>query len=415
MSNTEAEFVTCLCNTCSGKIEFERASFDPVAPAVVTCPHCGLETQLYISKTSVRIGGLPPLPQMPTPPIISPVSQPVTSGGSSLASQVTALESLSLEPQFTPATFQDFVGQEKVKARLELAVTAAKQRREALDHLLLVGSEGSGKRTLAHIIAGAMGANMRSTSGHTIETDGDLAGLLCNLEEGDILVVKEIHRIQSHIGQYLYPAMEQFQMDLTLFDPDSLPHPVHLNFPRFTLIGIAPSKERLNPRLLGCFPIAERLASYSVEELTYITKRFSSLLGSDIEEQAAIEIARSTDGTPRDVLKYLRRVQGYALVKAPRGKITAEIAAEALELFAPWEEASETGEIRDTTGNRTAIPSKVRREVWRRDGGKCVRCGSQEKLEFDHIIPVVKGGSNTARNIELLCEKHNRSKRDLIQ
>jgi holliday junction DNA helicase RuvB len=399
MSDTESEFVTCLCNTCSGKIEFAWALFDPEAPASVVCPHCGLETQLYIPNSPVSIPAVETSPQIPISPIVS---------------QVAALESLSLAPQFTPTTFQDFVGQKRVNARLELAVTAAKQRREALDHVLLVGPLGTGKSTLAHIIAKAMGANLRNASRPTSLEADHLADLLTNLEEGDVLFIAEIHHLQKATEEYLYPAIEDFKLNI-IIDQGSNARSVWLNLPRFTLIGTAPRREGLSPKLLSYFPIVEIMAPYSVEELTSITKRFSSLLGSDIEEQAANEIARSSEGTPRDVLKSLRRIQGYALVKAPCRKITAEIAVEALKLFAPWKEASEPGQSRDTSGNRTAIPSKVRREVWRRDGGRCVECGSGENLEYDHIIPVSKGGSNTARNIELLCEKHNRSKRDSIQ
>jgi holliday junction DNA helicase RuvB len=414
MSDTASEFVTCLCNTCSGKIEFERALFDPEAPASVVCPHCGLETQLCIPSLPVSIPAAETPPQIPTPPVILQAVQPLPSGGSSLASQLAALESLALDPRFTPTTFQDFVGQERVKARLELVVTAAKQRHEVLDHVLLVGPPGTGKTTLAVIIAKAMRANLRNTSGPTIPEGDFLAGLLTNLEEGDVLFINAIHRLPKGSEQYLYPAIEDFRLDV-IIDQGANARSVRLNLPRFTLIGTTPRKEGLSPRLLSYFPIVETTVPYGVEELNSITKRFAFVLGSAIEEQAANEIVRSSDGTPRDVLKFLRRVQGYAQVKAPCGKITADIAAEALKLFAPWEEASEPRQVRDSDGNRTAIPSKVRREVWRRDRGRCVKCGSRKSLEYDHIIPVVKGGSNTARNIELLCERCNRSKRDSIQ
>ena len=147
---------------------------------------------------------------------------------------------------------------------------------------------------------------------------------------------------------------------------------------------------------------------YSVDELAAIARRFAKSHNVEIDEDAAGRIARTADGTPLDVLNRLRHVRDFAHVKG-NGKITLEVAEAALKMLASSDEKQDASESRD------AIPSAVRREVWRRDGGKCVKCGSRKNLEYDHIIPVAKGGSNTARNIELLCEKHNREKRDSIQ
>jgi hypothetical protein len=148
--------------------------------------------------------------------------------------------------------------------------------------------------------------------------------------------------------------------------------------------------------------------AYSIDELAAIALRFAKSVEVEIDVDAAGKIARSADGTPIDVLNRLQHVQDFAHVKG-NGRITLEIAEAALKMLASSDEKQEAGE------NRDAIPSAIRREVWRRDGGRCVKCGSRENLEYDHIIPVSKGGSNTARNIELLCETHNRAKRDLIQ
>jgi Holliday junction DNA helicase RuvB subunit len=308
----------------------------------------------------------------------------------------------------TPMLFSEFIGQPKVKERLEIAVAAAKKRKEALDHILLVGPPGLGKATLAYILARAMGTNIKSTSGPTIEKAGDLAGLLTNLEEGDVLFIDEIHRLQKTIEEYLCPALEDFQLDV-IIDQGPNARSVHLNLPRFTLIGTTPRKERLPTALLSCFSIIENMDAYSVEELTAIAHRFAKSLQVEIDAGAAERIARSADGTPLDVLRRLRRVRDYAHVKGSSEIITADITAEALKMLLPPDETREANE------GRAAIPSDVRREVWRRDGGKCVKCGSRKNLEYDHIVPVSKGGSNTARNIELLCEKHNREKRDSIQ
>jgi hypothetical protein len=181
------------------------------------------------------------------------------------------------------------------------------------------------------------------------------------------------------------------------------------NFPRFTLIAAMPRKGRLPPAFLSCFSIVENMDAYSVEELTAIVCRFARLLEFEIDGGAADQIARSADGTPLDVLRRLRHVQDFASVKGSSKIITADFTAEALKMLIPTDDTKETDE------NRYAIPFEVRIKVWRRDNGKCVKCGSRQNLEFDHIIPVSKGGSNTVRNIELLCENCSRSKSDSIQ
>ena len=309
--------------------------------------------------------------------------------------------------QQTPKLFSDFVGQNRIKARLAIAVAAAKKRKEALDHILLIGPSGIGKATLAHILAKAMGANLKSTSGTTIEQAGDLAGLLTNLEEGDVLFIEEIHRLKKTIEENLSPAVKDFQLDI-IVDQGPNARTIRLNLPRFTLIGTTPRKEGLPTALLPCFSIIENMDVYSGEELTAIAHRFAKSLEIEIDAGAAARIARSADGTPLDVLRRLRHVRDFAHVQGNK-KITLEVADKALKMLLPADET------REANGSRAAIPSDVRREVWRRDEGKCVKCGSRENLEYDHIIPVSKGGSNTARNIELLCEKHNREKRDSIQ
>ena len=306
-----------------------------------------------------------------------------------------------------PKQFSDFIGQKRAKARLELAIAAAKRRGETLGHVLLIGSPGLGTGALASIVAKAMGANLKSTCGYAIQKAGDLARLLTEYEAGDVLFIDEIHRLRINIAEYLYPAMKDFKLDM-IIDEGPNARSVHLNLPRCTLIGTTPRKGRLPTAFLSSFSIVENMDAYSVEELTAIACRFARLLEFEIDEAAADRIARSADGTPLDVLSRLQHVRDYARVKG-NGKITTEVAGEALKMLIPIDDTKETN------GSRYTIPFEVRIKVWRRDNGKCVKCGSRQNLEFDHIIPVSNGGSHSARNIELLCESCNRLKSDFIQ
>lgn len=230
-----------------------------------------------------------------------------------------------------PSLFSDFTGQAKVKERLEITVAAAKQRGEALDHILLSGPPGLGKTTLANILAKSMGSNLKATSGPTIEKAADLAGLLTNLEEGDVLFIDEIHRLQKTIEEYLYPAMEDFKLDI-IIDQGPNARSVRLNLPKFTLIGATTRSGLLTAPLLTRFPIRERLDYYQAEQLDKIIIRSARLLNIEIEERGAHEIARRSRGTPRIANNLLRRVRDYAQVKHS-GRITAEIADAALAML----------------------------------------------------------------------------------
>jgi Holliday junction DNA helicase RuvB len=246
-------------------------------------------------------------------------------------SDVLAKPDVALEMTLRPSLFSEFTGQAKVKERLEITVAAAKQRGEAIDHILLNGPPGLGKTTLAHIIAKAMGANLKSTSGPTIEKAGDLAGLLTNLEEGDVLFIDEIHRLQKTIEEYLYPAMEDFKLDI-IIDQGPNARSVRLNLPRFTLIGATTRSGLLTAPLLTRFPIRERLDYYQAEQLQQIVLRSARLLNVEIEPQGAREIAKRSRGTPRIANNVLRRVRDYAQVRH-QGRITAEVADKALAML----------------------------------------------------------------------------------
>ena len=237
----------------------------------------------------------------------------------------------ALEVTLRPSLFSDFTGQAKVKERLEIAVEAAKRRGDPLDHILLSGPPGLGKTTVANILAKAMGTNLKSTSGPTIEKAGDLAGLLTNLEEGDVLFIDEIHRLQSTIEEYLYPAMEDFKLDI-IIDQGPNARSVRLSLPRFTLIGATTRSGLLTAPLLTRFPVRERLDYYQADQLQKIVVRASRLLNVTIDEDGAMEIARRSRGTPRIANNLLRRVRDYAQVRGD-GIITKTLADKALAIL----------------------------------------------------------------------------------
>jgi Holliday junction DNA helicase RuvB len=249
-----------------------------------------------------------------------------------MISDVLAKPDAALEMTLRPSLFSEFTGQAKLKERLEIAVQAAKQRGEALDHLLFSGPPGLGKTTLAHIIAKSMGVGLKCTSGPTIEKAGDLAGLLTNLDERDVLFIDEIHRLQKTIEEYLYPAMEDFKLDI-IIDTGPNARSVRLNLPRFTLIGATTRSGLLTAPLLTRFPIRERLDYYHADQLQTIVLRSANLLGVSIDPQGAMEIARRSRGTPRIANNLLRRVRDYAQVRGD-GTITVPIADQALAMLA---------------------------------------------------------------------------------
>lgn len=238
---------------------------------------------------------------------------------------------VALELTLRPSLFSDFTGQPKVKERLEISIAAAQHRKESLDHILLSGPPGLGKTTIANILAKAMGGNLKSTSGPTIEKAADLAGLLTNLEEGDVLFIDEIHRLQKTIEEYLYPAMEDFRLDI-IIDSGPSARSIQINLPRFTLVGATTRSGMLTAPLRSRFGLANRLDYYSREELALIIERSAGLLDVPIDRSGALEVASRARGTPRVANALLRWVRDFAQVRG-EGHIDNEIADAALAMI----------------------------------------------------------------------------------
>ncbi|HPU62709.1 MAG TPA: Holliday junction branch migration DNA helicase RuvB [Mobilitalea sp.] len=240
-------------------------------------------------------------------------------------------EDKKLESTLRPKMLSDYIGQSKVKENLKVYIEAAKQRSEPLDHVLLFGPPGLGKTTLAQIIANEMGVNIKITSGPVIEKPGEMAAILNNLQENDVLFVDEIHRLNRQVEELLYPAMEDFVIDIVI-GKGAAAKSIRLELPKFTLIGATTRAGMLTPPLRDRFGVVNRLDFYTVEELKQIVLRSANVLGVDIDDEGAEELARRSRGTPRLANRLLKRVRDFAQVKY-NGKITGEVARFALDLL----------------------------------------------------------------------------------
>ncbi|MCM8799990.1 MAG: Holliday junction branch migration DNA helicase RuvB [Candidatus Omnitrophica bacterium] len=238
-------------------------------------------------------------------------------------------EDMILNLSLRPMRLEDFVGHKEIVKNIQISILAAKQRKEPLEHILLSGPPGLGKTSLAHIIAHEMGTRITSTSGPAIERAGDLIGILTNLEKGDILFIDEIHRLPKIVEEFLYPAMESFQIDFVI-DKGPYAKTIKFNLKPFTLVGATTRTGLLSAPLRGRFGIFYHLDFYSIEELAQIIKNSSCILGIKIEESAAVEIAKRSRGTPRIANRLLRRIRDYAQV-AKLKRIDKETAIQALE------------------------------------------------------------------------------------
>jgi len=236
-----------------------------------------------------------------------------------------------LDGSLRPKTLKEYLGQPAVHEQMEIFISAARNRQEALDHVLIFGPPGLGKTTLAHVIANEMGVNLRQTSGPVLERPGDLAALLTNLEARDVLFIDEIHRLSPVVEEILYPAMEDYQIDIMIGEGPAA-RAIKLDVPPFTLVGATTRAGLLTSPLRDRFGIVQRLEFYSVEDLTHIARRSAKILNVALDPTGATEIAGRSRGTPRIANRLLRRVRDYAEVRAD-GKISEAIANQALNLL----------------------------------------------------------------------------------
>ncbi len=287
----------------------------------------------------------------------------------------------------------------QVTRKLIMMVTAARNKKEPLHHILLCGQPEMGKVTLSRLIASEVGVDCKVLSGDKIENGGDFAAILTNIRAGDFLIIEQIEAMRKPLLEALIQAAEDFNIEI-ITGKGPARRPITLNIPHFTVVGTTSKPSQVDKRISGLFFIFN-FAPYTIDEIKMVIRQATERQKITISEEVTDFLAEHCDKCPGEALRALKKVRDYATAYSD-GVLNSKIAREVLTEFS-------------INGNppifeRLSIPDDVKMFVWQRDGGRCVKCGSQENLEYDHIIPVSKGGSNSARNIQLLCENCNRSK-----
>ncbi len=295
-----------------------------------------------------------------------------------------------------------FLGSGEVAKKIEQLIARCKSAKVPLPHILLTGDDAEAKRRVAHTIAHKVGAKITATTGQAIGNAGDLIGTLTNLEAGGILFIEQIQRSSKIVQEFIQPAIRQFMIDFVI-DKGPYARTIKFTFKQFTLIATVSDENNLDEKLEGAFLCVYRIGAYTKSDVLGMC--LEELKDADIkcDEGTLQAVIEKYSSNPSKALKIFRKTLKY-LQLTHGNHLTQSVVEECLRVT-EHETQVDTSESRDRS-----IPEDVRRAVWRRDGGKCSKCGSREKLEYDHIIPVSKGGSNTGRNIELLCEACNREK-----
>ncbi|MBN1139724.1 MAG: HNH endonuclease [Anaerolineae bacterium] len=306
-----------------------------------------------------------------------------------------------------PSGLATFIGQDSIKLNLIALIVAARKEAVALHHVILSGPTGMGKATLAKAIADEMGVNIATVPGDSLKV-GDIAAILTNLRKGDLLFIDEVHRLDRAAEEALYPTMKDCALDVVIGKGTGA-RSIRLKLPAFTVVGATSVLPKVEPRLRNLAFLYE-FSPYDIHQIGQIVLAQAEQHHIAIAPEAAALLAQYCEGVPGTASILLKRVHKHAVAFAD-GEITPSVVEEALASrgFGTGSPISNTATDTPQRG-RSPIPDEVKMFVWRRDGGCCVKCGSRENLEFDHIIPLAMGGSNTARNLQLLCEKCNRSK-----
>jgi Holliday junction DNA helicase RuvB len=304
-----------------------------------------------------------------------------------------------LENVLQPHHLWEMIGQDKIRQNLAALILAANNNKELIDHLLFSGSPGLGKTTFARSIANDMGVKIKVTSGDAIERAGDLAAIITNIRSGDIFLIQRIETLRKPVVDILSIAMKDYALDIIIGKKESA-RSIRLKIPRFTVIGTTSKLLQVDERLKDLM-FEFDFAPYTDDEIEKIIIWLAEQQKMNIKLDAVNLLAKYCNGSPAQAFSLLRRLYKNALF-CSNGIINLENSKEVLSVI--------NYKNNPVSKDRQPIPEDVKLLVWQRDGGRCVKCGSQEKLEYDHIIPLAKGGSNTTRNIQLLCENCNRSK-----